>query len=260
MIRRRIRVLVVDDNKGLRVTIERMLKNIFESAQIEISVVQATSGPEAVQTFTNALANNPFELITMDWNMPGGMTGFEAAQAIRVKFNETTSQLLPKNLVIFGCSDDFFRNKELAEIKECINQTFTKPLIKVYLKEAITISMGIEFPKVEQPKLVAGARGAVPPTGRKLSLVYPPAAAMEDTEDDREDNDRRKHKSVDFSHSKGNFSSRNRRSTMTVIKEAGVNDKKNEQTEALDSSNSSDDDAAATTTVTDKSNRKNAIK
>lgn len=260
MIRRRIRVLVVDDNQAIRITVERMLKSIFESAQIEISIVQAASAPEGVETFTAALTSDPFELITMDWNMPGGMTGLEAAQAIRAKLKESTTQLLPRNLVIFGCSDDFFRKKEQTEVKECIDQAFTKPLIKLYLKEAITKNMGIEFPKVEQPKLVAGARGAIPPPGRKLSLAIPPAVVTEDTEDDSEDNVRRKHKSVDLSHPKGNSGSRNRRYTMTVIKEDDASGEINKQCEATSSSNSIDDDAAATITVIDKSTRKHTMK
>ena len=73
---RGIKVLVIDDNATSREILEDML----ESFTFEVRV--AASGPEGIAELEAASKNKPFELVIMDWKMPG-MDGIEASQQIK---------------------------------------------------------------------------------------------------------------------------------------------------------------------------------
>jgi CheY-like chemotaxis protein len=73
---RGMRVLVVDDNATSRDILQEML----ESFTFEVAV--AASGPEGITELENAAGEKPFELVVMDWKMPG-MDGIEAAKRIK---------------------------------------------------------------------------------------------------------------------------------------------------------------------------------
>jgi signal transduction histidine kinase/CheY-like chemotaxis protein len=68
------RVLVVDDNETSRLIFKQMLESF------SFEVVLCSSGREGVKAA--AQASPPFELVVMDWQMPG-MNGFKAIEAIR---------------------------------------------------------------------------------------------------------------------------------------------------------------------------------
>jgi CheY-like chemotaxis protein/anti-sigma regulatory factor (Ser/Thr protein kinase) len=68
-------VLVVDDNETSRL----IFKEILESLSFEVSL--ATSGIEGVKAVAGA--NPAFDLVLMDWQMPG-LDGFKAIEEIRV--------------------------------------------------------------------------------------------------------------------------------------------------------------------------------
>jgi two-component system sensor histidine kinase/response regulator len=73
---RGMKVLVVDDNATSREILQEMLESFtFE-------VTQAASGEEGLGELEKALANRPFELVIMDWKMPG-MDGIEASKIIK---------------------------------------------------------------------------------------------------------------------------------------------------------------------------------
>jgi CheY-like chemotaxis protein len=73
---RGMKVLVVDDNATSRDILQEML----ESFSFEVTVV--ASGPEGITELESANADKPFELVVMDWKMPG-MDGIEASKRIK---------------------------------------------------------------------------------------------------------------------------------------------------------------------------------
>jgi len=73
---RGMRVLVVDDNATSRDILQEML----ESFTFEVSV--AASGAEGITELESAVEDNAFELVVMDWKMPG-MDGIEASKRIK---------------------------------------------------------------------------------------------------------------------------------------------------------------------------------
>jgi CheY-like chemotaxis protein len=72
---RGMRVLVVDDNATSRSILQEML----ESFSFEVSL--ASSGEEGIAELEAAGKDKPFELVIMDWQMPG-MDGIEASKQI----------------------------------------------------------------------------------------------------------------------------------------------------------------------------------
>jgi PAS domain S-box-containing protein len=73
---RGMKVLVVDDNATSR----EILKDMLESFTFEVGV--AASGPEGIAELEAAGKDKPFELVIMDWKMPG-RDGIEASQQIK---------------------------------------------------------------------------------------------------------------------------------------------------------------------------------
>ncbi len=71
-----MRVLVVDDNATSRDILQEML----ESFTFDVSV--AASGAEGITELESAVEDNAFELVVMDWKMPG-MDGIEASKRIK---------------------------------------------------------------------------------------------------------------------------------------------------------------------------------
>ena len=71
-----LKVLVVDDNASAREVLEEQLRNI--GAEIE----QVASGTEALDAVKRADAGRPFDVILLDWRMPG-LDGVETARRIR---------------------------------------------------------------------------------------------------------------------------------------------------------------------------------
>jgi CheY-like chemotaxis protein len=73
---RGLNVLVVDDN----VTSREILQEMLESFGFEVT--QAASGPEGLAELEKDSPNQPYELVIMDWKMPG-MDGLEASRLIK---------------------------------------------------------------------------------------------------------------------------------------------------------------------------------
>jgi CheY-like chemotaxis protein/HPt (histidine-containing phosphotransfer) domain-containing protein len=71
-----MKVLVVDDNATSR----QILQEILESFTFEVT--QAASGEEGLAEIEKAAPDHPFELVVMDWKMPG-MDGIGASRIIK---------------------------------------------------------------------------------------------------------------------------------------------------------------------------------
>jgi len=87
---RGMKVLVVDDNATSRDILQEML----ESFSFEVSL--AASGAEGITELESAEEDKPFELVVMDWKMPG-MDGIEASR--RIKNHTDLSKIPPIVLV-----------------------------------------------------------------------------------------------------------------------------------------------------------------
>jgi CheY-like chemotaxis protein len=70
------KVLVVDDNPTSR----QILQDMLESLSFEVSL--AASGEEGVAEIAASAADKPYELVVLDWKMPG-IDGIEAARQIK---------------------------------------------------------------------------------------------------------------------------------------------------------------------------------
>jgi CheY-like chemotaxis protein len=81
---RGMKVLVVDDNATSR----DILQEILESFSFEVSL--AASGEEGITELETANKDKPFELVIMDWKMPG-MDGIEASK--RIKNHESLNKI-----------------------------------------------------------------------------------------------------------------------------------------------------------------------
>jgi CheY-like chemotaxis protein len=87
---RGMKVLVVDDNATSRGIFQEML----ESFSFEVSV--AASGAEGITELESAQQDKPFELVVMDWKMPG-MDGIEASRRIK---NHTGLSKIPAIILV----------------------------------------------------------------------------------------------------------------------------------------------------------------
>ena len=74
---RELKVLVADDNEVARIIFKEILSG-FDNFRITVT----GSGSEALDTLKNALPEDPFDLLIVDWRMPV-MDGFEVIRKIR---------------------------------------------------------------------------------------------------------------------------------------------------------------------------------
>ena len=87
---RGMKCLVVDDNATSRSIFQEML----ESFSFEVSL--AASGEEGITELEDANEDKPFELVIMDWKMPG-MDGIEASKRIK---NHTSLSKIPAIILV----------------------------------------------------------------------------------------------------------------------------------------------------------------
>ena len=81
---RGMKVLVVDDSATSRT----ILQDILESFSFEVTL--AVSAEEGLEEIQRADTDQPYELVLMDWKMPG-MDGLEASE--RIKNHQTLSKI-----------------------------------------------------------------------------------------------------------------------------------------------------------------------
>jgi PAS domain S-box-containing protein len=71
-----MRALIVDDNPGARDIIDDLLKGVVAHADA------VASGPEAIAAVQQADGTEPYDVVFMDWRMPG-MDGLQAARTLK---------------------------------------------------------------------------------------------------------------------------------------------------------------------------------
>jgi two-component system, sensor histidine kinase and response regulator len=123
-----IRVLVVDDNEGSREILAEMLR-LFQ-----LDVGTAPNGPAALAAL-QAAAASPYDLVLMDWRMPG-MNGDEATRRIH---RDPAIPRQPKVIMVSACGrDDVFRLAEQA----AVDGFLIKPALPSILLDTILSVLG----------------------------------------------------------------------------------------------------------------------
>jgi PAS domain S-box-containing protein len=153
---RELKVLVVDDNATSR----EILQDILESFSFQVFL--AASGEEALEEIEMAGKDNPFELVVMDWKMPG-MGGIEASR--RIKDHKGLMKIPPIILVTaYGREEVMHQADEIG-----LDGFLLKPVNSSVLFDAIMQALGREVrdvhrvdrkkaPDAEELSTIAGAR------------------------------------------------------------------------------------------------------
>ncbi len=128
---RGLKVLVVDDNATSR----QIFQDILESFSFEVNL--AASGEEALEEIARADRDKPFELVIMDWKMPG-MDGIEASE--RIKTNRALSKI-PAIVMVTA----YGREEIMQQADEIGLEGFLlKPVSSSVLFDAIMQALGKE--------------------------------------------------------------------------------------------------------------------
>ncbi len=134
---RGMKVLVVDDN----VTSREILEDILQSFSFDVAL--AASGAEGITEVENAAGEKPFELVIMDWRMPG-MDGIETAG--RIKHHPTLSKIPAIILVTAYGREDIMQKAESSGLDGFL----IKPVNASTLFDVIMQSFGEEIPETSR--------------------------------------------------------------------------------------------------------------
>src|SRR5210317_979761 len=134
---RGMKVLAVDDNATSRSIFQEML----ESFSFEVSV--ATSGEEGITELEAANEDKPFELVIMDWQMPG-MDGIEASK--RIKQHKDLSKI-PAIVMVTA----YGREEVMQQVEEVGLEGFLlKPVNPSMLFDTIIQAFGEAVPETSR--------------------------------------------------------------------------------------------------------------
>ncbi len=128
-----LKILVVDDQKIAR----EVLANILYSWNVEI--IEAKSGADAVVSVIDAENMGvPFDVILMDWNMPGELDGVQAIDKINHlrESGELATEQTPVLIV------SAYQRKNIPSGLVPINGFLQKPVTKTLLYDAMVEAMG----------------------------------------------------------------------------------------------------------------------
>ena len=129
-----LKVLVVDDNASAREVLEDQLRAI--GAEIE----QVASGAEAIDAVKRADSGRPFDVLLLDWRMPG-LDGVETARRIRA---DSSLKSVPAIIMITAFGREEVRSEaELAGVNgfliKPVNQsTLIDALVEIFAPEHMT--------------------------------------------------------------------------------------------------------------------------
>ena len=128
-----IKVLVVDDSEQAR----EILKEQLQSFGMEVNVV--ASGEEALQDLEKSITDKPYDLVLMDWKMPG-LDGIETAKIIK-KDNNIRQTPIIIMVTAFG-REEVMREAEKAGIQAFL----MKPVNTSLLFDTVLQFFGREVP------------------------------------------------------------------------------------------------------------------
>jgi PAS domain S-box-containing protein len=125
------RVLVIDDSRTSRQVLEEMLQSL------RFEVALAASGEDGLDQWKKAPADNPFEIVFVDWRLPG-MDGIETSRQIRANAMEGNP---PKFIMVTA----YARDEALREVKDAgLDGLLVKPFSPSSLYDAIINVFGQE--------------------------------------------------------------------------------------------------------------------
>jgi signal transduction histidine kinase/CheY-like chemotaxis protein len=134
---RGMKVLVVDDNATSRSILQEML----ESFSFEVSV--AASGAEGITELESAQQDKPFELVVMDWKMPG-MDGIEASRRVK---NHTGLSKIPAIVMVTA----YGREEVMQQAEQVGLEGFLlKPVSPSMLFDATMQAFGEAVPEISR--------------------------------------------------------------------------------------------------------------
>jgi two-component system sensor histidine kinase/response regulator len=152
---RSLRALVVDDNAAAREILLDALGGVVGSAEA------VASGPEALAAVLRHDGTAPFDVVLMDWRMPG-MDGLETARRIR---GETRLRRPPAIVMVTA----FGREEVLEEVGRLGLSGF---LVKPVTRSVLVDALAHVFAPGDEPAVRAGAEGpSVRLTGARLLLA-----------------------------------------------------------------------------------------
>ena len=130
-----MKVLVVDDNATSR----KILKEILESFSFE--VVMAASGDEGITEVIKSSSEKPYDLVIMDWKMPG-IDGIEAARRIK---SQTGLAKIPAIILVtfYGWEDVVHQAEQIG-----LEGLLFKPVSTSVLFDAIMQAVGKDIQNV----------------------------------------------------------------------------------------------------------------
>ena len=148
---RGLNILIVDDNK----TSQEILANFIESFKMKATTV--SSGEAAIEAVSQA--ENPFDLILMDWRMPG-LNGIETAK--RIKQNLDIEKIPIICMVSAYGREDLIQQAEKtfldAFLHKPVNQSFLfDTIMELFGREGRIMSAPAEQP-FDEPASLAGVR------------------------------------------------------------------------------------------------------
>jgi PAS domain S-box-containing protein len=151
-----LRVLIVDDNAAAREIIDGLLDDIVRHTE------SVASAPEAISAIRQHDADAPYDVVFMDWRMPG-MDGLQAARAIK---GDTTLKNPPAIIMVTA-----FGREEVRDEAERLD--LDGFLVKPVTKSMVVDSLINAFVEVDEPAVVAaGAKSeGVALTGMRIMLV-----------------------------------------------------------------------------------------
>ena len=151
-----MRALIVDDNAAARDIIDDLLKGIVAQRDA------VASAPEAVAAVKQADAASPFDVVFMDWRMPG-MDGLQAARAIK---EDPGIQHPPAIIMVTAFGRDDVR-EEADKLR--LDGFLVKPVTRSMLLDALVNAFA---DPADQAAVVAGATAeGVSLAGLRVLLV-----------------------------------------------------------------------------------------
>ena len=132
-----MKVLVVDDSATSR----NILQDILESFSFEVTL--AASAEEGLEEIQKADTDQPYELVLMDWKMPG-MDGLEASEHIK---NHQTLSKIPAIILVTA-----YGREEIMQQAEQIGLDgfLIKPVSPSVLFDTIMHAFGEGIPKTSR--------------------------------------------------------------------------------------------------------------